>query len=168
VREALQRLAAEGIVDLHRNRGAAIRSLSLQETLDVLEVAELMTGLLARTAARAFDQSRHRKMLQAVLDDLARANRDGGPSVFSAARRHFYRALLDVGANQELRRLFPAIHMPIVHAQFRLPDLQKLRFADYKKIGAAVLMGDCTTAEVAGMNHVRRVRAAIQTAAKSH
>ena len=52
VREALQRLAAEGIVELHRHKGAAIRTLSLQETLDVLDVAERMTGLLARSAAR--------------------------------------------------------------------------------------------------------------------
>src|SRR5262245_61823943 len=38
VREALQRLAAEGIVELPRHRGAMIRRLSLQDTLDVLDV----------------------------------------------------------------------------------------------------------------------------------
>ena len=40
VREALQRLAAEGVVELSRNKGAAIRSLSLKQTLEVLDVAE--------------------------------------------------------------------------------------------------------------------------------
>ena len=38
VREALQRLAAQGLVDLFRNKGAAIRTLSPQETLEVLDV----------------------------------------------------------------------------------------------------------------------------------
>src|SRR5215212_3192469 len=53
VREALQRLAAEGVVDLFRHKGAVIRSLTVKQTLDVLDVAERMMGLLARTAARA-------------------------------------------------------------------------------------------------------------------
>ena len=57
VREAIQRLAAKGIVDLSPNRSPAIRKLSLDETLEVLEVAEELFGLLARVAARNFARS---------------------------------------------------------------------------------------------------------------
>jgi hypothetical protein len=38
----LQRLVGEGVVELLRHKGAVIRSLSFQDTLDVLDVAELM------------------------------------------------------------------------------------------------------------------------------
>src|SRR5580692_1352120 len=52
VREAIQRLAAKGIIDLSRNRSPSIRQLDLDETMEVLEVADEMFGLAARVAAR--------------------------------------------------------------------------------------------------------------------
>lgn len=164
VREALQRLAAEGIVELQRHRGAAIRALSLQDTLDVLDVAERMTALLARTAVRGADDRDAAAALRAAVRDLTAADRQHDAAEFAKARRGFYRALLQMGGNQELRRLFPAIHMPIVHAQHRLPSLQKLRLDDYKRIAAAVLAGDALAADAAGAQHVVNVREAILAA----
>lgn len=176
VREALQRLAAEGIVELPRHRGAVIRRLSLQDTLDVLDVAERMTGLLARAAARGSGDRAHAQALRAAVQALAgagkagkaekaekaeRAERTRPGEAFSGARRHFYRTLLEMGGNRELRRLFPTIHMPVVHAQHRLASLQQMRLADYRRIAAAVLAGDPDEAEAAGAAHVQNVRAAI-------
>ncbi|WP_373561929.1 GntR family transcriptional regulator [Cupriavidus plantarum] len=187
VREALQRLAAEGIVELPRHRGAMIRRLTLQETLDVLDVAERMTGLLARAATRGSGDRAQAQALRAAVQELVGAEKAervgdrGGrgaagaagagddvakagarPIVsFSTARRRFYRALLDMGGNQELRRLFPTIHMPIVHAQHRLTSLQQMRLADYRRIATAVLAGNPDEAEAAGAAHVQNVRAAI-------
>lgn len=161
VREALQRLAAEGIVELSRHKGAAIRSLSVQDTMDVLDVAERMTGLLARSAARGAASPQAatlRTLLAATLDELAGAAESGDPSAFASARRHFYRALLELAGNRELRRLFPAIQMPIVHAQYRIASLQKLRLEDYRRIGAAVLQGQEAAADEAGAAHVQHVR----------
>lgn len=158
VREALQRLAAEGIVELLRHRGAAIRSLSLQETLDVLDVAERMTGLLARSAARAVAAGQPALAVTRALQQLRAADRAQDGEAFARARRAFYRALLEAGGSRELRRLFPSIHMPIVHAQQRLGSLQKLRLRDYRAIGQAVAQGEEDAADEAGMAHVRHVR----------
>ncbi len=146
VREALQRLAAQGLVDLHRNKGAAIRALSPQETLEVLDVAERMTGLLARSAARRI---------------AAGADGAQDPDAFAHARRAFYRALLDTSASRELRRLLPTIHMPIVYAQHRPAALQQMRMRDYRAMCEAILAGDEAAADAAGMAHVRNVREAI-------
>lgn len=158
VREALQRLAAEGIVELLRHRGAAIRSLSLQETMDVLDVAERMNGLLARSAARAVAAGQPGLSVTRALQQLGAADRAQDADAFARARRGFYRALLDTGASRELRRLFPSIHMPIVYAQQRLASLQKLRLRDYRAIGQAVAQGEEDAADEAGMAHVRHVR----------
>lgn len=167
VREALQRLAAEGIVELPRHRGAMIRRLTLQDTLDVLDVAERMTGLLARAAARGSQDRAHAQALRAAIQELAAAEKTRGARAaesFAAARRHFYRTLLEMGGNRELRRLFPTIHMPIVHAQHRLASLPQMRLADYRRIASAVLGGDADQAEAAGAAHVQNVRAGILAA----
>ncbi len=159
VREALQRLSAEGIVELLRHKGAVIRSLSLQDTLDVLDVAERMTGLLARAAARnSTQQGLVVKAMDQSLREAAAAESTLDAAAFAVARRRFYRALLDMGGNRELKRLFPAIQMPIVYAQHRLPTLQKLRLRDYQKIASAVKSGDGHAADAQGSAHVRNVR----------
>ncbi len=158
VREALQRLAAEGMVELQRHKGAVIRSLSIQETLDVLEVAERMTGLLARAAARGAAASGLSPSLSESLKALKAADDANDSGSFTSARRRFYRCMLDMGGNRELKRLFPTIQMPIVYAQHRLPALQKIRLRDYRKIATAVRAGREDEAEAAGAAHVQHVR----------
>lgn len=158
VREALHRLAAEGIVDNIRHKGAVIRSLSERETMDVLDVAERMMGLLARSAARGISNGQSPQEIERALEQLIAANDENDSTAFSSARRAFYRALLDTGGSRELRRLFPSIHMPIVYAQHRLTGLQKMRLRDYLIIGKGILEGDEVDADTAGVTHVRNVR----------
>lgn len=161
VREALQRLAAEGVIELSRHKGAAIRSLSLQETLDVLDVAERMLGLLARTAIRGLSMPSAPDLLHDTLHELERANQSDDSVAFAKARRRFYRLLLDMGGNRELKRLFPTMLMPVVHAQHRLPGLRRMRLVDYQRIAQAVLSGDPDQAEIAASTHVHNVRTTI-------
>lgn len=158
VREALQRLAAEGVIELSRHKGATIRSLSLQDTLDVLDVAQRMLGLVARTAVRGAQTPAARAALRETLQQLTQAERTQQASAFAQARRRFYRLLLDMGGNRELMRLFPTLLMPVVHAQHRVAGLEKIRLADYRAIVRAVLRGDAQEAELAGSAHVDHVR----------
>lgn len=51
LREAFARLEHEGLVERQANRGAAVRLLSLDEAVEVLEVRAVLEGLAARHAA---------------------------------------------------------------------------------------------------------------------
>ena len=64
-------------------------------------------------------------------------------------------------------RLFSAIHMQIVYAQYQSPYLQDIRFADYRTICEAVIAGDVKTAEAVGARHVKRVRKVVLDLAAS-
>lgn len=158
VREAMQRLASDGIVDMFRHRGVAIKSLNVQQTLDVLDVAERMTGLLARSAARGIKTGKPVQNIVAALDQLHSAGRDQDTDAFARGRRSFYRALLEASGSFELKRLFPSIQMPIVYAQHKFSSLQKLRLRDYAAIGRAVIDADEDAGDAAGIIHVRNVR----------
>jgi len=161
VREGLQRLVAEGVIELLKHKGAVIRTLGLQDTMDVLDVAELMTGLLVRSAARNHVDTERAGMLRQSVRDLSHADEARDSIAFTLARRQFYRALLGLARNRELRRLFPTIHMPIVYAQHRIPSLQQIRLRDYKRIATAVLAGKADEAEALGRAHVQAVRKCI-------
>lgn len=161
VREAIQRLAVRGVVDPSRNKSPSIRILDLAETNEVLDVAAAMTGLAARTAALGFDATRHGAMLKRAMQALEDVGTTAEPGDFSRARRQFYRALLSIGGNRELHRLFPAIGMHIIYSQFQSPRLQQVRMVDYRTICDAVMACDPKAAELAGQNHVEHVRSLI-------
>ncbi len=160
VREAMQHLAGRGVIDLSPNRSPAIRSMDLAECFEVLDVALAMTRLAVRAAASGYGPS-YGAALDLAIADLVEAAASGEAAQFSRARRGFYRTLLLIGGNRELQRLFPAIGMHIIYAQYPSPRLQGIRLADYQAIGRAIAAGDPDGAEAEAIAHVAHVRAII-------
>lgn len=161
VREAMQRLAAEGMVDLSRHKGATIRVLSPQETLDLLDIVERILGLLTRKAVRSSNNPAYIEELQLAMHRLEEADEQRDVLAFSDARLYFYRVLLNMGGNVDLKRLFTTVHIPVLYAQQRVPALQKIRMTDYRRIVTTVLAGDEDEADRAGALHVQNVRQAL-------
>ncbi len=158
VREAVQWLAAHGVIDLTRHRSAAIRRLDLAETVDVLDVAEPLIGLIVRTAARRYRAEDHRALLEDALAELERGAEADASGAFSRGRRHVYRALIEIGGNSELSRLFRSLGIHILYAQHRSPGLERGRLADFQAMAAAVVAGDPARGEAAGRDHVGELR----------
>lgn len=167
IREAVQRLAAEGLVDLSRHRSVSVRVLSRREAFDLLDIVERIFGLLTRTAVRSYEVPIYREELNQVMRTLQQANDQHDPKAFAAARRNFYHTLLNMGGNRDLNRLFTTIHIPILYAQQQIPTLQQIRLTDYRKIIEAVLSGDVEAADQAGSLHVQNVRNALHQQEKS-
>jgi DNA-binding GntR family transcriptional regulator len=157
VREAVQWLAAHGIIDVTRHRSAALRRLDQAETLDVLEVAEAIIGLLLKAAARNFFAPAHEKRLLGVLAEIEQAD----DHAFARARRHFYAALLEVSGNGELHRLFPAIGLHIIFAQYRAALAKPHGLDLFRAMAAAVANNDAEHAYTLGRAHIAQLRQAI-------
>ena len=165
VREAMQRLAARGVVDLSRNRSPAIRRFERDETLEVLTVCAAMLELAATLAAERYEATRDAAALRDALDMLEAARDADMPATFSRARRQFYRTVLAIGGNRELQRVFPAIAMHIIYAQYQSQALRGIRVADYRAIADAIGRRDPVGAVDAARAHVERVRAVIMALA---
>ncbi|MGE0211666.1 MAG: GntR family transcriptional regulator [Parvibaculaceae bacterium] len=159
VREAIQRLAAEGIVATHPFRGAQIRQLSRTEARNVLLILELLVGLAARQAAASIEQAGCRRRFVESFDRLLGFETEGDSYELVRARNHFYRTMTHVGGNAELERLLSGIQVHLVRAHSRLP--RERRFADYRAMAEAVLAGELGRAEKAARSHIRRVAAAL-------
>ena len=156
VREAIQWLAAQGVIDVTRHRSPSIRLLGEGEASEILDAAAAIVGLAARSAARAWREDSHGEMLTAALDALASARE--APD-FARARRHFYETLLAIGGNRELPRLFRVSGMHILYAQYRAASGVVLD--DFQAIAKAVALQKPNRAEAAGRAHIENVRAAL-------
>jgi DNA-binding GntR family transcriptional regulator len=162
VREALNRLTAEGIVALNLHRGAHIRSLTREEAFEIMDLLEVLIGLAARLAAQHIAVPGHRRLLQQCMAELADHKRRAQFFEFVRARNAFYRALLRIGGSGELRRVLTSVQVNLIRIQAHALEAESwrrnLRMNDYRAVADAILAGDVRRAETAARRHVRNVR----------
>lgn len=165
VREALNRLAASGIVSLTLQRGAHVRRLSRDEAIGILVIVQSLVGLAARFAAeRAGVEDSER--LGAALDRLMRFDPASNAPEHALARDHFYATLTDMSGNAELKRILPTVQIHLIRTQFRaeMAATHRHRHNDYRRITAGVAAGKPAVAETAARAHIARAIAALRAA----
>lgn len=164
VREALKRLAAEGIVTLNQNRGAYVRSLSQSEVSDLLKVVEVVTGLVARLATLAIRDGCLRDEFIKVGAELLTFEALGDSLAFMEKRRDFYDVLIRASKNVELQRIMPLMQIHLLRLQFQThltAEDRKKQFQEYRAMIDTVLSGNANRAERLTRIHIRRTRLSI-------
>ena len=166
VREALSRLAAEGLVEVHPHRGARVVSFSAQDLDGIFDVRlALEPRATGRAAARITDADLD------ALDDLARrmlAVGAPGPDqdldALVPLNRDFHARLLDVADAPALAAaLGNVVHTPVVLRTFHTYDAASLArsLAHHAEIAAALRAGDADWAAAVMRSHLGNARAAM-------
>lgn len=166
VREALNRLAAEGVVTLTLHRGAYIRSLTRTEVIELLSVVEVIIGLAARTAAERINLAGNRAVLDEAYAQLESFRQTNDFLAYVRARNAYYRSLITIGGNRELARVFNGMPVHLLRVQFQEfqgPSNLSSRAGDYKKMTAAIRAGAPDRAEAVAREHIRQVAAGISS-----
>ena len=170
VREALGRLAAEGLVEIVPNRGARVASWTVAELEDVFD---LRTALEPRLTALAVPRATDADI--AALDELARAMLDVGTpgpdqdlDAIVPLNREFHGRLVALADQPVMASaLSGAIHAPIVLRNFHTYDEASLRrsLAHHVEIVAAVRAVDPAWAQAVMTAHIRNARTVMVQAA---
>lgn len=164
VREALKRLAAEGIVTLSQNRGAFVRALNRKDAEDLLRVLEVTCGLAARLAARRLSRGHMIEKFDRACERLLSFEERGNSNAFIEARRHFYDVLFEASGNDELRRIIPLMQIHLLRLQFQRlisPSDRKKQFDEYRAVIRVIRDGDRRRAERMMRIHIWRTRLSI-------
>lgn len=167
VREALKRLAAEGVVALPPRRGAYIRSLTRVEVLDLLQVLRALMGLAVGVAAARIRHDRFRKehgfaeRLTAAYENLKAQGATGDRVQLAIQRTRFYDAILEITGNRELIRLNPVVPTQILRMQIHsyLPlEAHQSQYGHYALLYDAMINGDPKRARWLVNLHIRQSR----------
>jgi DNA-binding GntR family transcriptional regulator len=158
VREALSRLAAEGLVTMNLHRSAVIRQLSRMEVRDLVALLEVLNGFAARLAAERVEDGGNRKQIVDSFAVMMDEDVQRDFLRFARARNMFYKTMVGVGGNHELARLMPRTNVDLLRVQFRAYQTvdESVRIEDYRAIYDAILEGAPRKAETAAKNHIRR------------
>lgn len=171
VREALTRLAAEGLVEIIPNRGARVSSWTVAELEGVFDLrAALEPRLTALAVPRA--SAADADELEELAHAMERVGRPGPAQDLDAIvplNREFHGRLVALADHPGMATaLAGAIHAPIVLRNFHAYDDASLRrsLAHHLEIVAAIRVGDPTWAQAVMTAHIHNARAVMVRAAR--
>ena len=157
VREALRRLAGEGLVDFHSNRGFRVADLGLDAVLRRMEVRFLVEPGIARLAAERRTEEDLHRLEEAI------ASEEGARDGISAhdASRDFHIALAHASGNEELMRVLNSLWLVEVGRRLlsrRTADPNWLHddVSEHREILTAVAEGRAADAERHMAEHIGR------------
>lgn len=155
IREAIQRLTQDGLLESTPGRGVRIRVVSALEARDAYLVRETLDGLAASLAARAYTPA-HAEALEATLLELEAANQDDYREQ-TRLDLAFHRRLAQAAQNQPLLDLARDLEqrVALVKHQTRIYNSHPQTAAQHRAILRAVLDRDPDAAREAAMLHVR-------------
>ena len=159
LRSALQELAAQGLVEFQRNRGARVREISLTEAIEITEVRILLEGLLAARAAERVTRS-DIVMLRKLTKDMRVAVEKSELLTYSELNARLHGAIRDIGAHETASRLLRQLRDQTVRHQFSLslvPGRPTVSLPQHEAIVAAIVAREPSAAEQAMRAHLRSV-----------
>lgn len=163
IREALRRLEREGLVEVHRNRGAVVAAYNPQEVRDLYEAREVLESHAVRHAAQATPRDLRR--LEQILAEAESILAAPDIARYFELDVQFHRALNELGGNAQIAELAERVHRQIqavrVRCAVELPERPKVSHAQHQAIVAAVGRGDGDRAEALLREHIASVRDAV-------
>lgn len=164
VREALQDLAAEGLVELVPRRGARVRVVSVEEAIQITECRAALEGLCARRAAE-HAPSQRRESLREIGTGMRKAVAEGDLNTYSALNRQLHDSIARMSGQTVAEGLLDRLKGQMVRYQFRLalrPGRPNQSLPQHLAIIDAVVAGDGAAAEAAARAHLDSVIAELR------
>ena len=164
LRAALQELAAQGLVEFQRNRGARIREVSLPEAIEITEIRTLLEGLLAARAAERVTTSESAALRQ-VVKDMRTAVGTSELLAYSELNGRLHSLIRDLADHQTASRLLRQLREQTLRHQFSLslvPGRPAVSLPQHEAIVAAIVARDPERAEQAMQSHLQSVIEALR------
>ncbi len=159
VRTALQDLAAQGLVEFQRNRGARVRDVSLSEAIEITEVRQLLEGFTAARAAENITPAQADELRQIAVEMRA-AVEAGELMAYSELNASLHATLRQIAKHSISKRMLEELRDLTVRHQFTLslvPGRSLVSLPQHEAIVAAVADGDPVRAEAAMHVHLQSV-----------
>ena len=163
IREALHRLAAEGLVIIAPRRGMFVADISITDLQKIFEVRMVLEGFCAQLAAQRVTKGQLAEM-EAIIHDLERVPGDDS-EVLMAIDKRFHEALYQAADNKFLAETLNRFHALSLRLWYLVLDrLGDVRGAmkEHIEITKALKERDGTRAEALVQQHIAQFQQKIK------
>jgi DNA-binding GntR family transcriptional regulator len=154
--DALNRLQAEGLVEIVPRKGVYLVTLSEEKAQELYAVRETLEGMATRLAARNLTD-RHIEQLKKALDKQASCLADEDTEGYASATIKFHNTIIEAAGNKTLERFLNAVYSQMEALRLRtlyLPTRLGLSFAEHQRIFKALLKRDPELCEREAREHI--------------
>jgi len=156
VREALQRLSADGLVDVEEYRGASVRNATMDEVRQLYHARAAMEGICAADFTRLASPAQKAELTE-IAAEMETCVAGPSPEQFSRLNARWHNHIMEGAGNHVIKGIVQRLNTPIHHLVFEtFYRGERLRAAvqDHRLVVDAVLAGDADGAERAMRAHV--------------
>jgi DNA-binding GntR family transcriptional regulator len=160
VREALRRLAADGLIEHWPHRGAVVRRLGEREIRELFLIRIELEALAARLAAATRAPDRRARFVASTKPIYAVAPRNSCEYLKENAA--FHDAVMALADNLQLRELAARLQLPLIMAQVGdvlTPSVLEASVREHRSIAQAILDHDPEAASARMRAHLERAAA---------
>jgi DNA-binding GntR family transcriptional regulator len=161
VREAIQRLVAEGIMEFTPYRGSRVRQLGRDEIKNAFDILDLVDGLAARRAAENISLGQNREKLKAALAHFESANYTQINAKNDPSEDVLRNSIYEIANNELLEQMVLRLQFSLVPIQLRSfhtfgvpPHLLSL----VRSYVESIIAGEPRAAEAGARAHMRALR----------
>ena len=155
VREALNRLEAQGLVTHEPHQGAKVASLDYSQITELYFVRELLEGNAARLAAIQATGPEIEILQEMVLHDKALCNQ---PAALARNNRMFHRQVYCCARNRFLNQMLENMRLSLIllaGTTLGTPERGAQSVEEHEAIVSAIRAHDPDAAEEAARQHIR-------------
>lgn len=164
-REAMSKLAADGLIELELFKGAIVRALSRRDLADFLQVRGMFESFAAKRAAERINEPGLRELAYEIIEQCNAI--EAGPSSegMIANDTNFHSAIMDMAGNS----IMAAEWRRLRKSRFRIGFLRSLNFDEvlesvrqHREVMYAIIEGNGDLAAELAHKHVQLTNSRIQ------
>ncbi|MEU6040792.1 GntR family transcriptional regulator [Actinomadura sp. NPDC047616] len=162
VREALQRLGSDGLVEVLPHRGARVVQWTSADLEEIFELRSLLEPYAAARAARQRPDETVLADLRDLCAEMERAAADGDLTRVARLNSRFHAAVIEASGNRRLPAMLTSVmHAPLIIGTFRRygADALARSMNHHRELVAAIAAGDPAWAESVMRSHIRAAAA---------
>jgi DNA-binding GntR family transcriptional regulator len=165
VREALQRLATEGVITIEEFRGASVKHLTRSEVQQMYRTRMALEGLAAAEFAVA-GTAALKKRLAGVQEELNALEHLGNHEQFARLNDEWHRLIIEGSGNPYIKGFVERLRVPVYRLLFStFYNARRIDNANagHRKITSAIVAGRAKDAERLMRDHIAEGLEALNT-----
>ncbi|MBJ2356331.1 MULTISPECIES: GntR family transcriptional regulator [unclassified Sphaerochaeta] len=164
IKKALLMLERDTLVTIEQNKGAKVRSYSLDEVLDFLELRSVLEGFIIRLACAVLSEADIENMKR-ILDTMRVLKEKQELVSYSQHNQKFHQVIYDACPNKTATNLLMNLKNQMKKYNTKtilIPKRSDQSFGEHEAIFEAVKNGDPQKAESLMITHIMNVRKVFQ------
>lgn len=145
LREAFQRMNAEGVVEISPNRGAVVRRFEVGDIFQIQQIRHALEPLAAFGAAQGIDNGTNRGVFERVAKPWLDRPPVDDVQMFLRENRRLHRTIVELSGNDQLVPIMERLNIMLFCAHFRTTFPREQRVASSAKhaaVAKAILSGN--------------------------